>query len=406
SLLIKVPGGLYHEQAEKVGLASVTAALLNESTQNYSTEEMSNALEKLGSTIRISAANSHTNIFVSSLTKNLDATLALVQEKLFKPAFNEEDFNRNKQQSLQNIQHALKDAGYLASNAYSKLLYGDSVAALPNGGTLDSIAAITLDDVKGFYNSHFKPSGTEVIVVSDLDKSELKPKLVSTLDDWQGQSPAATASFAEPEVATNVIYLVDKPDAPQSEIRIGKRDIAEDITGEFFKANLMNFALGGNFNSRINLNLREDKGYTYGARTRFWGGETSGGFTASAAVRADATVASITEFNKELNNYAKNGISDEELMFMRQAINQKDALKYETPNAKLRFLAQILEHDLAPSFVKERNKIVSTITKEQVNELAAKHLNTKEMVYLVVGDAKTLRPELEKLGMKVVDYSL
>ncbi|MGO3300784.1 MAG: M16 family metallopeptidase, partial [Pseudoalteromonas sp.] len=159
-------------------------------------------------------------------------------------------------------------------------------------------------------------------------------------------------------------------------------------------------------NSRINLNLREDKGYTYGARTRFWGGETSGGFTASAAVRADATVASITEFNKELNNYAKNGISDEELMFMRQAINQKDALKYETPNAKLRFLAQILEHDLAPSFVKERNKIVSTITKEQVNELAAKHLNTKEMVYLVVGDAKTLRPELEKLGMKVVDYSL
>lgn len=93
-------------------------------------------------------------------------------------------------------------------------------------------------------------------------------------------------------------------------------------------------------------------------------------------------------------------------MFMRQAINQKDALKYETPNAKLGFLAQILEHDLPPSFVKERNKIVSTITKEQVNELAAKHLNTKEMVYLVVGDAKTLRPELEKLGMKVVDYSL
>ena len=91
---------------------------------------------------------------------------------------------------------------------------------------------------------------------------------------------------------------------------------------------------------------------------------------------------------------------------MRQAINQKDALKYETPNAKLGFLAQILEHDLQPSFVKERNKIVSTISKAEINTLAAKHLNTKDMVYVVVGDAKSLKPELEKLGMKVVDYKL
>ncbi|MCQ8877667.1 insulinase family protein [Pseudoalteromonas shioyasakiensis] len=406
SLLIKVPGGLYHEQADKVGLASMTAALLNESTQAYTTEEMTNALEKLGSSIRISASNRHTNIFVSSLTKNLDATLALVQEKLFKPAFNAEDFERNKQQSLQNIQHAMKDAGYLATNAYSKLLYGNSIAALPSGGTQASIEAITLDDVKRFYDVHFKPVGTEVIVVSDLDQAALQSKVTNTLKTWQGSSPAVTATFKLPKVEGNTIYLVDKPGAPQSEIRIGKRDMIEDITGEFFKSNLMNFALGGNFNSRINLNLREDKGYTYGARTRFWGDATSGGFTASAAVRADSTAASITEFTNELNKYAQQGISDEELNFMRQAINQKDALKYETPNAKLSFLAQILEHNLEPSFVKERSKIVSTITKDEINELAAKHLNTKEMVYLVVGDAKTLKPELEKFDMKVVDYSL
>jgi len=123
-------------------------------------------------------------------------------------------------------------------------------------------------------------------------------------------------------------------------------------------------------------------------------------------VRADSTAASITEFTNELNNYAQNGVTDQELMFMRKAINQKDALKYETPNAKLGFLAQILVFDLKPSFVKERNEIVSNISKEEVNALAKKHLNTKEMVYLVVGDAKTLRPELEKLGMQVIDYSL
>ena len=406
AVFIKIPGGFYNEQTSKVGLSSMTASLMSESTQNYTTEEMSNALEKLGSQVSIYADKTHTNVYVSTLTKNLDATLKLVEEKLFRPAFNADDFERNKKQIIQNIQHSMKDAGYLASNTYSKLLYGDNIAALPSSGTLNSIEAITLDDVETFYKANFKPQGAQVIIVSDLSEADVEPKVKSALANWQGKGQSFDVDFTEPNVQTNVIYLVDKPGAPQSQIRIGKRDMVEDITGEFFKANLMNFALGGTFNSRINLNLREDKGYTYGARSRFWGDKTSGGFTASAAVRADSTAASITEFTNELNNYAQNGVTDEELMFMRKAINQKDALKYETPNAKLGFLAQILEFNLEPNFVKERNKIVSTISKEEINALAKKHLNAKDMIYLVVGDAKTLRPELEKLGMKVVDYSL
>ena len=406
AVFIKIPGGFYNEQTSKVGLSSMTASLMSESTQNYTTEEMSNALEKLGSQVSIYADKTHTNVYVSTLTKNLDATLKLVEEKLFRPAFNADDFERNKKQIIQNIQHSMKDAGYLASNTYSKLLYGDNIAALPSSGTLNSIEAITLDDVQAFYKANFKPQGAQVIIVSDLSEADVEPKVKSALANWQGKGQSFDVDFTEPNVQTNVIYLVDKPGAPQSQIRIGKRDMVEDITGEFFKANLMNFALGGTFNSRINLNLREDKGYTYGARSLFWGDKTSGGFTASAAVRADSTAASITEFTNELNNYAQNGVTDEELMFMRKAINQKDALKYETPNAKLGFLAQILEFDLEPNFVKERNKIVSTISKEEINALAKKHLNAKDMIYLVVGDAKTLRPELEKLGMKVVDYSL
>lgn len=406
AVFIKIPGGFYNEQTSKVGLSSMTASLMSESTQNYTTEEMSNALEKLGSQVSIYADKTHTNVYVSTLTKNLDATLKLVEEKLFRPAFNADDFERNKKQIIQNIQHSMKDAGYLASNTYSKLLYGDNIAGLPSSGTLNSIEAITLDDVETFYKANFKPQGAQVIIVSDLSEAAVEPKVKSALANWQGKGQSFDVDFTEPNVQTNVIYLVDKPGAPQSQIRIGKRDMVEDITGEFFKANLMNFALGGTFNSRINLNLREDKGYTYGARSRFWGDKTSGGFTASAAVRADSTAASITEFTNELNNYAQNGVTDEELMFMRKAINQKDALKYETPNAKLGFLAQILEFNLEPNFVKERNKIVSTISKEEINALAKKHLNAKDMIYLVVGDAKTLRPELEKLGMKVVDYSL
>jgi len=168
----------------------------------------------------------------------------------------------------------------------------------------------------------------------------------------------------------------------------------------------MNFPLGGAFNSRINLNLRENKGYTYGASSYFSADKLSGSYTASAEVRADVTDKSITEFVKEIENYAENGITAEELAFMRKAINQKDALKYETPYAKLGFLAQILEHNLTPSFVKERAKIVEDITADEINALAKKHLQLTDMLMVVVGDAKTLRPQLQALGYQVVDYKI
>ena len=159
-------------------------------------------------------------------------------------------------------------------------------------------------------------------------------------------------------------------------------------------------------NSRINLNLREDKGYTYGASSYFYGNKFSGTFTASAEVRADVTDKSIVEFVKEIKRYAEQGISDEELAFMRNAINQKDALKYETPGRKLSFLAQILEHDLSADFVKERNNIVANISKAEINSLAKKHLNLSEMLMVVVGDANTLRPQLEALGYQVISYEI
>jgi zinc protease len=168
----------------------------------------------------------------------------------------------------------------------------------------------------------------------------------------------------------------------------------------------MNFPLGGAFNSRINLNLREDKGYTYGARSGFSADKFSGTFTASAEVRADVTDKSIVEFVNEIKGYQAEGITAEELSFMRNAINQQDALEYETPRAKLSFLAQILEHDLTPSFVKERAEIVKMISADEINALAKKHLILADMLMVVVGDAKTLKPQLEALGYEVVDYEI
>ncbi|MDO6446744.1 pitrilysin family protein [Colwellia sp. 1_MG-2023] len=405
TLLLKIPAGHYYSDKEKAGVVSLLASALNESTTERSAEEMSNALQKLGSSINISAGSQYLNVNVSTLTKNLDATLLLVNEKLLKPAFIESEFARNKSNAIQGIINSKKDAGYLASTAYRQLLQADNIASVSSQGSEESINNITLSDVKVFYQQQVKPFDSQLIVVSDLQEKTLTQSL-DVFSAWQGKGEKLSLVLAEPDTKTGVIYLVNKDEAAQSAIRIGKRSMTQDITGEYYKSYLMNFALGGAFNSRINLNLREDKGYTYGARSYFSADKFSGNYTASAEVRADATDKSIVEFVNEIKAYHDKGITAEELSFMRNAINQKDALKYETPRAKLGFLAQILEHDLTADFVKQRAKIVESITKDEINALAKKHLNIEDMFMVVVGDAKTLAPQLEALGYEVIDYKI
>jgi len=405
SLLIKIPAGHYYESKEKAGTASLLAAMLNESTTKRSAEDMSKALQKLGSSVGIYAGNSYLTVNVDTLTKNLDATLALTYEKLTAPAFLASEFSRNKNNAIQGAINGKKDAGYLASNAYRQLLHADNIAATSSQGSEASLANIELADIKALYQQQVKASDSEIILVSDLDKSQVL-KSLSVFKPLAGAGKKLELNLPASSAKLGVVYLVNKDNAAQSAIRIGKRSLTQDITGEYYRAYLMNFPLGGAFNSRINLNLREDKGYTYGARSYFYGDKFSGAYTASAEVRADVTDKSIVEFIKEIQNYADNGISDEELVFMRNAINQKDALKYETPGRKLGFLAQILEHHLTADFVKERSEIVANISKEEINALAKKHLDLSQMLMVVVGDAKTLRPQLEALGYQVINYEI
>lgn len=405
SLLLKIPAGHYFEAKDKAGTVSLLASMLNESTTERSAEDMSKALQKLGSSVSISAGNQYLNVHVSALTKNVDATLALVYEKLTKPAFIESEFARNQSNAIQGAINSKKDAGYLASTAYRQLLQADNIAATSTDGSESSLKNISLADVKSFYQQQVKPANSQLIVVSDLTQAQML-KSLAVLTPWQGKGKVLDLALPQPDTKLGVIYLVNKDNAAQSAIRIGKRSITQDITGEYYKSYLMNFPLGGAFNSRINLNLREDKGYTYGARSYFSANKLTGSYTASAEVRADVTDKSIVEFVNEIKNYAANGITKEELAFMRNAINQKDALKYETPRAKLGFLAQILEHDLTPDFVKKRAKIVENISADEINALAKKHLNLDEMLMVVVGDAKTLKPQLEALGYQVVNYEI
>jgi len=405
SLLIKLKAGHYYEPKDKAGMASLLASMLSESTLQRSGEEMSKELQKLGSTVSVSSSFNYLNVNINALTKNFPATMVLVKEKILQPALLEKEFSRVKNNAIEGVKQNNKDAGYLARTAMRQLLNADNIASVDKDGTEASLANISLDDVKAYYERHFKPAAGQLIVVSDLDQKAIMKDL-NNLDDWKGEGPELNLELAMHDNKKGIIYLVHKDNAAQSAIRISKRSITKDITGEYYRATLMNFPLGGAFNSRINLNLREDKGYTYGARSGFSADLLSGSYVATGEVRADVTDKSLVEFVKEISLYAEKGITPEELTFMKNAINQKDALKYETPGAKLRFLAQILEYDLTPDFVKQRAEIVDNITAEEINALAKKHLDMKEMIFVVVGNSEVLRPQLEALGYEVVNYEI
>jgi zinc protease len=204
-----------------------------------------------------------------------------------------------------------------------------------------------------------------------------------------------------PEIKGRKIFLVNKDGAAQSSVRIAQPSIPFDALGDFYRAGLANFTLGGTFNSRINLNLREDKGYTYGARSRFSGDELFGDFGFSAEVKKDATAASVGEVLKEMKGYVANGMSEEEYDYMRSAIGQRDALRYETPNRKLDLLGNILRYDLPLDYRTRQIAILRETDRESLNKLVRKLIRPADMDIVVVGDEKTIRSQLEKLEIPI-----
>ena len=381
----------------------MTAGLLNEATLKRTAEEISNDLAKLGSSVSFNSGDTFSTMRVRTLTKNLDATMAIAMERLTQPKFDQADFDRDQANAIQGIKAAKKQAGATASNLFNMLMYGsDNPTAFSNSGTEETVAAITLDDVKAFYSAHYSPKIASVIAVSDLNEAAMK-KALAPLSEWSGGDVPAADMKPFPELDTGTLYFVDKPDAAQSEIRIGKRALPYDATGEYYRSTLMNFPIGGAFNSRINLNLREDKGYTYGARSFFNGDEKAGWYRAGAAVRADSTAASITEFVNEIKSYHADGVTDEELTFTKSSIGQRDARAYETPGQKLGFLSRMATYNLPASHVDEQADILQGMSKADINALAKKHLNLDEMIMVVVGDKAKYMDDVKALGFDVVE---
>ncbi|MEO5990221.1 MAG: pitrilysin family protein [Ferruginibacter sp.] len=402
---VSLKGGrmLEANNLSKAGLTGLVASMLNEDTKNFSSEELSLELEKLGSSIYVYNTTDAIVFTAQSLKKNINKTLSLLEERMLRPNFNQEDFDRVKKQLSESISNSLTSGTSVANNVYATLNYGNSnILGLPGSGTLETIASITLNDVQEYYDKYIGSDEGRVVVVGDITLAQVLPQL-SFLDKLPKNKIEFKEIPAAPSIAKTVIYLVDIPNSAQTEFRIGMpNNLKYDATGEFYKAYLTNYNLGAAFNSRLNINLREAKGWTYGARSNFNGDKYSGAFTFTSGIRRDATDSAVVEIMKEMNNYVSNGISSEEIKFMQNSIGQSDARSYETGSQKAAFLGRMLQYDLPANFVTQQNDILKKIKKEDIDAISKKYLDLSKMNILLVGDKKTILPGLEKLGYDIV----
>lgn len=395
TLVITLEGGslaLMPEQLKKFGLPELTASMMNEGTKNYTTEQMAAELEKLGSSIDFNSGKMNTTINVRCIKKNLDATLKLLEEKLLNPGFRAEDFKIAKKQYKESIKDQKTNAQALANKAFAQALYGPS-SVLGMEPTVKTIENIELADLKDYYSKCYSSAGANMVIVGDVTEAEIMPKL-EFLNKMNSNEVKLQAIPEPPAKSEQQFFIQDKTAAPSSVIMMGYPAMKFDATGDYFKSRIANYAFGGAFNSRLNLNLREEKGYTYGIRSGFNANKYYGTFAISSAVKRPATVLSLAEITKELNKYVKDGITDKELEFTKNSMLNEEALRYEAPYQKASFLSNIAKYNLPKDYVAQQNQILKTITKDELNGIIKKSFDLNKMTTVIVGDKSYIEGKL------------
>jgi len=403
---VTIPGGHLAQAGDmnKAGLANMFAAMMTEDTKNYTAEQISIELQKLGSSLNVSSTTDGIIYNVNSLKKNFDKSLVLLQERMFNPKFTDASFKRIKKQTLESFKQQKSQPAVVADNVFAKLNYGPNhILGISERGTEESVKNISLEDIENYYNNYMTSQDAKVVIVGDITQAEVLPK-ISFLDRLPKKNVMLPKITAAPNVDKTKIYLVNVPKAAQSEFRVGyATGLKYDATGDYYKSYLMNWPLGGSVNSRLNLNLREGKGWTYGARSGFSGNPYSGGYEFSSGIRANATDSALTEVMREMKDYLQGGPKDDELLFLKSAIGQSDALRYETGPQKAQFIRRILDYNLPANYIDVQSNILKGMTKAQMQAFAKKYLNPDKMNILVVGDKKQILPGLQKMGYEIVE---
>jgi zinc protease len=396
NLVLKTGGAA--DPQDRAGLASLTAALIDEGTRTRSSLEISNQLAAIGARLGTGSDFDNTAMNLLTLSKHLDRALEIYSDVVTNPSFPENELELQRKSRLAMLMQRRDDANAIANIVYSSLLYGRSHPyGHPGMGDEQSVRAVTNEDVRRFYETYYRPNNAALIVAGDVRPATLMPKLERAFAGWKpGQVPAVNISTPPPrEKAT--LYIVDKPGAAQSVVMIGQVGQPRS-TPDYFPLVVMNTMLGGQFTSRINMNLREDKGYTYGARTAFDYRRGAGPFIATAGVQTAVTKESVYEFMKELEGIrGERPVTPEELEFSKQAIIRGFPRTFETPEQIANRLTDVVVYNLPDDYFNNYITKVRAVTVEDINRVANRYLDPSRMAILVVGDRKVIEPGLRSL---------
>jgi zinc protease len=389
----------------KYGVGSLTAAMLDEGAGSRSSLELADALEFLGANLATSSSFDYSAVRLSVPVSKLEDALPLMSDVTRRPTFPAAELDRLRKERLTGLLQARDNPAALVQLAFPRIVfgpthrYGTSANGLPA-----AIEAFTVADLQSFYRAHYRPDNAALLVVGDVTPASVMPMLEKAFGGWTSEGMAALVAAVPtaPQLKSRQVYIVDKPDAPQSQVRIGWVGVPRS-TADYAGLEVLNTILGGSFTSRLNQNLREEHGYSYGASSVFDMRLSAGPFLATAGVQSDKTGPAVQEFFNELNNIAKL-VPEDELTKARNYVALSFPGEFESTGDLARKLEDLVVYSLPEDTYAKFVGSVTGVTAADLQRLAARYIQPDKMAVVVVGDRKTIEGPIRQLNLGPVSF--
>ncbi len=402
SIHVVLPSGSSADPEGKAGLTMLAADLLDEGAGKLSALELSDELGQLATDYGSQAGVDFVLLSMSALAENLDASLQLLSEIVLRPQLKKDEFERRKKHYEASALAAQDDPRAAQQRALSHALFGDGYASRPSSGTVESLSGITWNDAKKRAKELTVPEGAHLVIAGVVDEAVATASIEKYFGKWTGKRNVATVKLEEPQTPGK-LYVVDFPDAAQSSLSVAMR-AGKNGDPNYFAEEVMQQKLGGSFTGRINMNLREDKGYTYGARSSFQRLEHSGYFSVSADVKSETTKASITEIFKELSDVCgPRPLTEDERNEAVEGMLLGYPLDFDQVESAGYRLASLPLRDRPTDYWTTWPVEIKAITTERANEAAKPYCDPSKYDIVLAGDKKRLDADLKSLGREIVE---
>ncbi|MEA2488801.1 MAG: zinc protease [Acidobacteriota bacterium] len=405
SLRALIRSGADHDTAHTAGLAAVTADLLDEGAGSRDAIQLAEDISILGAALGTGADWDASYISLDVLSRNTEQALGIFADVTARPTLPEDGLERVRAERLNEIIQQRNEPGVIAGKRFARLLYGTGAYGNSISGNADSVARVSIDDVRNFYRAHYIPNNSAVVVSGDIRAGEAVTFVERMLGEWERREEPPRPRVTPKAVESSRVYIIDRPEAVQSEIRIGHLGVPRSCE-DYFPLSVMNAILGGVFNSRINLNLRERHGYTYGARSTFAYRRESGPFVVSAPVRNEVTRESVTEVLAELRRIRTGDIEDHELNDTKSYLMGVFPATVQTASDIASRLVDMELYGLPEDYFDHYRENIANVTKEHIEHVAQKYIDPDRAIIVIVGNASEIREPLGTLGYPVHEMDI